>query len=152
MITTNKGVLLGLILYCSIAILMELVRSHQHAPGGAPYGFEDLEAVAAASHHMSIEARRGEKIFGRYCAVCHGETGRGDGMNASWLDPRPASFQDDALRRRLSQPGWIVRVVREGGEAAGRSNLMPPYGLTLSKSQIQEVSAFVSHLAGQERP
>lgn len=32
----------------------------------------------------------GKKIYGTYCNVCHGDKGKGDGIAAAGLNPRPA--------------------------------------------------------------
>ena len=32
----------------------------------------------------------GKKIYGTYCNVCHGDKGRGDGIAAAGLNPKPA--------------------------------------------------------------
>lgn len=51
--------------------------------------------------------RRGQEMFGVYCAACHGLTGAGDGMisqrafrreEPKWV--RPASLQDEAIRKQ----------------------------------------------------
>ncbi|UCF40030.1 MAG: FTR1 family protein [Gemmatimonadota bacterium] len=42
---------------------------------------------------------RGERLYGEYCASCHGDAGGGDGVLAASLEPPPADLADaDALR------------------------------------------------------
>lgn len=41
---------------------------------------------------------RGMALYGRHCAVCHGETGRGDGPGASLNSPRPRDFATGQFR------------------------------------------------------
>jgi mono/diheme cytochrome c family protein len=55
------------------------------------------------------EVSRGRALFAERCAVCHGETGAGDGAVATSLSPPPADF----TRARFSTER-LVHVLREG--------------------------------------
>ena len=56
--------------------------------------------------------QRGQERFDIYCAVCHGYTGRGDGMIVSRGFPAPASFHDQRL---LDAPvGYYVNAMTNG--------------------------------------
>ncbi|MCU0694979.1 MAG: c-type cytochrome [Myxococcaceae bacterium] len=52
---------------------------------------------------------RGKALFAERCAVCHGETGAGDGTVAASLSPPPADF----TRARFSTDR-LLHVLREG--------------------------------------
>lgn len=64
-------------------------------------GFQTLLAIAAVMA-LGREAasapapagvpENGQPIFEERCAVCHGKQGRGDGPEAPFLSPRPASL------------------------------------------------------------
>lgn len=77
-------------------------------------GPADSVAAAVARLHATLSTRlnlvladiparppslpRGEELYQRQCAVCHGVTGRGDGPGGRNLDPVPANLADfDAL-------------------------------------------------------
>ena len=88
----------------------------------------------------------GKRLFAHYCATCHGAEGAGDGQNAFNLDPAPADFHT-AL---AAHPTTYWRQIIEGGTAAvGRSALCPPWGRSLSPS---EIDALLAHLAVLARP
>lgn len=97
---------------------------------------------AVAQAPSSYEERQGAFLYGKYCAVCHGQEGKGDGFNAFNLDPRPRDFSDSASMKRLSD-GQIIQTINGGGRSVNKSPLMPSYGWTLSRQQILYLAAFV---------
>ncbi len=40
----------------------------------------------------------GQRLYGNYCAQCHGEQGGGDGLAARFLYPKPRNFRDGRFR------------------------------------------------------
>ena len=71
----------------------------------------------------------GAEDFATYCAVCHGESGKGDGALASTLDRRPADLTQLAARNRGVFPAtramshiWGYTDGRDGGR------VMPTFG------------------------
>ncbi|MFQ5930475.1 MAG: FTR1 family protein, partial [Acidobacteriota bacterium] len=57
---------------------------------------------------------RGQKLFAKDCARCHGVGGEGDGPSAAELNPPPRSFQD--LRVNQLAPNQIFNAVTFGVE------------------------------------
>ena len=89
----------------------------------------------------------GAAIYRRYCLFCHGEQGRGDGLNAYTLATRPADLPAQAqgaaprslaARRRA--------IIRDGGRAHGLAAAMPAFGATLTPLQIDRVLDFIQGL------
>jgi mono/diheme cytochrome c family protein len=64
------------------------------------------------------------EIFATRCAPCHGATGHGDGIAAAALTPHPRNFSDATWQTTITDAS-LERVIREGGEAVGKSALMP---------------------------
>ena len=98
-----------------------------------------------ASAPAPYELRLGRETFRLYCQTCHGETGAGDGFNAFNLDPRPRDLSDPAFQKKKSDAD-LADVIRRGGAGVGLSSLMPPWGRTLSETQIQQVILHVRTL------
>lgn len=50
---------------------------------------------------------RGQPLFGRHCATCHGAAGTGDGPAAAFLSPRPTNLTEHAYStERLAEVLW----------------------------------------------
>jgi mono/diheme cytochrome c family protein len=91
---------------------------------------------------LSYEQRQGSVLYAKYCAICHGKEGKGDGFNAFNLDPRPRDFSDSAYMAALSDD-QIVQTIRGGGRSVNKSPLMPSYGWTLEARQIRYVVSYI---------
>ena len=109
-----------------------------------------LEAIRAEEKAVGLTYAEGQgkQVFAQYCATCHGDTGKGDGQNASNLDPPPP---DMTTSKNLGDASYLRRVITEGSAAAGRSALSPPWGRTLSAQQIEYVARYCRALA-RRRP
>ena len=92
------------------------------------------------------DAAAGKEIYEQYCALCHGPEGKGDGSLSANLDPKPRNHTDGAYMNTLTD-AHLLKVVGEGGAAAGLSPIMPAWKDILSAQQIQDVVAFVRTLA-----
>lgn len=90
------------------------------------------------------EARLGRDVFAHYCATCHGDAGAGDGFNAYNLDPHPRDLSDPAFQKKTDLE--LADTIRRGGAGVGLSSLMPPWGLTLTERQVEEVVLHVRSL------
>lgn len=83
-----------------------------------------------------------ERLYGLYCAACHGARGRGDGPNARYLPVPPARHADAEFMSRRTDDR-LFDAIYAGGYPLGRSVAMPPYGATLTRAEIW---ALVRHL------
>ena len=94
---------------------------------------------------------RGDKIFRRACAACHGVQGMGDGPGAADLDPPPRDLTSRGLFRFRTTPNGtrprpedLVRTVREG--LPGSS--MPAFDDLFSDAELDDLIAFLYSLQG----
>jgi mono/diheme cytochrome c family protein len=92
------------------------------------------------------DAGAGSLVYVQYCAICHGESGAGDGPAAA-DDPRPADHTDAAYMGSLSDAD-LYTVISKGGGSIGKSPLMAPWGSILTDEQIRDVIAHVRNLSG----
>lgn len=90
----------------------------------------------------AADAEQGKKIYGQFCASCHGQTGKGDGPASAALNPKPRDHTDKESMSKLSDDD-IFKVIKNGGASIGKSPLMPPWGASLKDEQIQDVVAYV---------
>lgn len=78
-------------------------------------------APAAPSEATLADARH---FYVQRCALCHGPTGKGDGVAAANLRPQPRSF-GEAGWQNAAKDADIAMVIVRGGTAIGRSMMMP---------------------------
>ena len=109
-----------------------------------------LDAIRAEEREgkLSYVESQGRHLFLHYCATCHGDEGRGDGQNASNLNPPPP----DLTASGHSRDAVLLRkVIAEGSAAAGRSPLSPPWGRSLRQQEIDYLVAYCQSL-GKKSP
>jgi mono/diheme cytochrome c family protein len=99
-------------------------------------------AAVPVERVLSYEERQGNVLYMKYCAVCHGKEGKGDGFNAFNLDPRPRDFSDSSYMAALSD-AQILQTISGGGRSVNKSPLMPSYGWTIDNRQIRYVAAYI---------
>ena len=90
-------------------------------------------------------AAKGKGLFEKNCASCHGAGGKGDGVAAASLNPKPKDLTDKTLMAGLKDE-QLSDVIKKGGGAVGKSPLMPPFGAALKDQDLQDVVAFLRSL------
>jgi len=49
-------------------------------------------------YNNSVATNEGKKLFNQYCVICHGISGKGDGIAGMTLKPRPSNFTTDKVQ------------------------------------------------------
>jgi mono/diheme cytochrome c family protein len=134
---------------------------------GAVASIHNGEANVAAADFPEDFPRRGEDLrralergrerYNIYCAVCHGETGAGDGMIVQRGFTRPPAFyplakdataEKDLYRRELNllnvPPGYIVDKITNGYGA------MYSYAARVAPADRWAIAAYVRVLQGSQ--
>jgi len=91
----------------------------------------------------TAQAADDKQLYEFYCAQCHGLSGKGDGPNVTKdfkTDPR--NFTSVADMQKLSNAD-VKNVITDGGAAVSKSELMPPWGKTISEADIDKLVAYV---------
>ena len=96
----------------------------------------------------AADAEQGKKLYGQFCASCHGQSGKGDGPAAAALNPKPRDHTDKETMSKLSDDE-LLKVIKNGGASVGKSPLMPAWGASLKDDQIKDVIAYVRTLCCQ---
>ncbi len=103
--------------------------------------------AAEAKFEIKGDAAKGEATFKQLCVSCHGDTGKGDGPAGAALNPKPADFTD-AKRAAAATDEYIYKMVKDGGQANGKSPLMVAWGPVLNDDQkVRDVAAYVRSLS-----
>lgn len=95
---------------------------------------------------LSYEQRQGMHLYAKYCAVCHGTRGKGDGFNAFNLDPKPRDFTDARSMNALTDQR-LLETISQGGRGVDRSPSMPSWGGRLTNVERTYVVAFIRLLS-----
>jgi mono/diheme cytochrome c family protein len=106
-----------------------------------------LETANSFEEIVDRDLAEGRKVYGKYCSICHGLEGNGDGFNAYSLHPKPRNFADSSFRAGLDS-ARIIETISSGGAAMGLSPLMPAWGRTLSERRIENACYYVTYLSG----
>lgn len=125
------AVLLPLLLLLPAALAAE-------APADAPALPPEPDGFA-----LPADPAPGRALFVQHCAICHGDAGEGDGQLSPHLRPPPG----DLPERVGERSDWeLYLVVRDGGQAIGRSPVMVGFGERLSDEDLLAVTAFARSL------
>jgi len=106
--------------------------------GGGPS--RDGLQEALSDRGLSAREARGKRLFAERCATCHGSEGRGDGQNASRMNPAPG---DMSVTLRQVTPDTRRRIVIDGSAAVSRSALCPPRRATLRPEDVDALLAWL---------
>lgn len=102
-------------------------------------------ATVLASTHEARPAKppaaRGAALFSKYCSLCHGTGGAGDGRAASVQKVPPANLTVSTRPR-----SYKIEIVRSGGTEVGRSSSMPAWRDVLTEAEIADVVDYVQTL------
>ena len=84
---------------------------------------------AAAQDLGRVQMHFGDSVFQLYCAICHGEDGKGDGPAASALNMPPADLTTLAQRNGGTFPARRVRAILDSLlDVAGHTSVaLPPW-------------------------
>lgn len=112
----------------------------------------DAEPVYVDFMPVEVDAAlmaRGRERFDIYCSVCHGYTGRGDGMvGKAWSYP-PANLLTNLYRDRATpqgKDGYLFHIIREGLWNEDGTNRMPSYAHAVSEADAWAIVAYVRAL------
>jgi mono/diheme cytochrome c family protein len=94
---------------------------------------------------LSYEQRQGKLLFAKYCAICHGSEGKGDGFNAYNLDPKPRDLTDTRAMAGLDRVA-LYAIVDVGGKGVNKSPLMPGWGGRMNKQEIEYIVTYIEAL------
>jgi mono/diheme cytochrome c family protein len=93
----------------------------------------------------------GPQLYAKWCASCHGATGKGDGPNAANLPVKPAVHSSrEAMSIRADDS--LFDTIASGGAVMNRSPRMPAFGGTLSATEIRALVRHIRTLCRCEGP
>ena len=101
-----------------------------------------LEEIA-----LGYQETLGSQLNDQYCARCHNQESTPERVsNYDNLEVKPHPFTEGDTLNKMSDAD-LAAIITHGGSALNKSPLMPPYGYTLSKSEIQALIAYIRMLS-----
>lgn len=133
----GNSFLFGLVLLV-VAFALTAICTHAQTakPWVAPVTANQLKNPVAENDGALKEAK---KLYITYCSPCHGNSGKGDGIAAAALSPKPADHTSIVVQKETD--GSLYWKMTEG-----RAN-MPPYKQTLSENQRWGLVNYIRTLA-----
>jgi mono/diheme cytochrome c family protein len=140
-----------------VAICLSLLLMQCSRQGGSRNASQSKDSVsttdsvrltpsAKAPVMLTYEERQGRVLFQKYCSVCHGTEGKGDGFNAFNLDPRPRDLSDKQYMSAFTEER-LSQTIELGGRGMSKSPSMPSWGGRLNRQEIKYVIAYVQSLS-----
>ena len=91
-----------------------------------------LVVICASGWASAQDAARGNNLFHKHCATCHGSAALGDGPMAAVLSVRPADLSVLAFQNGGKFPAAsVVRRIDGESEVLAHGGPMPLFGLVL---------------------
>jgi len=85
----------------------------------------------------------GRELSEQYCARCHTQESTPERVsNYDNLEVKPYPFTAGETLNKMSDAD-LTAIISHGGPALNKSPLMPPYGFTITKSDIQALIAYI---------
>lgn len=97
-----------------------------------------MDSNAAASTGAG-DAAKGEVVYKARCVLCHGTEGRGDGVGAAALNPKPRNHHDQTYMHSRTD-AQLLEVIHNG------KGQMPAWKSVLSEEEMKNVLAYVRKL------
>jgi mono/diheme cytochrome c family protein len=102
--------------------------------------------VASVSIAGQGDPVAGKVTYDKVCGMCHGKTGKGDGPTAAVLNPKPRNHTDGNYMNALKDD-YLFKIVKDGGQSVGKSQLMPAWAAQIKDPEIWNVIAYIRTLA-----
>ena len=121
---------------------------------GAMAGRYQLTAHTSTKAQKSVELKIEEIALGyqqqvgyrlddKYCTRCHNPESTPERVsNYDNLEVKPHSFTEGDTLNKMSG-AELTAIISHGGPALNKSALMPPYGYTLSKTEIEALISYI---------
>ena len=92
---------------------------------------------------LGYQQEVGFQLDSKYCARCHDPESTPERVsNYDNLEVKPHPFTEGDTLNKMSD-AELTAIIGHGGPALNKSALMPPYGYTLSKTEIEALIAYI---------
>ena len=99
---------------------------------------KSADAIKSPLQDQAKAAAQGKALSKQFCAICHGNTGKGDGVAGAALNPRPANFTLPEVQKQTD--GAIFWKLTNGKPP------MAPYKDLLTEKQRWQLVSYIREL------
>lgn len=92
-----------------------------------------------SSNAFAGDAKNGKKVYEQNCATCHGAKGKGDGVAAAALNPKPNNFSKGVFKYG-SKDADLEKTIKNG------KGSMPKWAGVVSDKNIKDVISYIRTL------
>jgi len=130
-------VIISLVVFLSFGLFQHahLILAQSGGTWKAPEEAKKIKNPLTPSQNI---LKAGNLIFSQQCAVCHGKTGKGNGITAASLDPKPANLTSESVKKQTV--GEIFWKIQHGRTP------MPAFKKQLTEKQIWAVILYIRTL------
>ena len=141
----QSGLVMAVALVLGSIFVMELAgQTGTQMSAQYLFSWSQFESPAPPSASRALVAT-GENLYLLNCAICHGNTGRGDGWRAVFLYPKPRDFSRGIYRFKTTESGNLptnrdlFRTISVGLQ----NTAMPAWAYYLSEGQRWALVAYI---------
>lgn len=91
-----------------------------------------LETIGRADSLLD----KGQQLYATNCQLCHGQNGKGDGLAAAALNPKPADYTKPEFWTSDAAKTIATTIKKGKGQ-------MPPFGL--DEESVQAIIYYIEH-------
>jgi len=99
-----------------------------------------LRFLSTAQHEMMGDPVEGRDLYQKYCTVCHGEEGYGDGVMTQILELEPMDHTDPVAINKMSNEDIFVAIKEGNGQ------YMPGWEGILDDEEIEALVSYIRML------
>ncbi len=100
-----------------------------------------MRFLGTAKHPLLGDPEQGARLYRKYCAVCHGDEGYGDGPMTQLIDLEPADHTNSVTMNRLTNDELIAFILEGNGE------YMPAWQGILDEDEIEALVSYIRLLS-----
>ncbi len=104
-----------------------------------------VTVAMSASVALGVDTEAAKDNFAMFCAMCHGESGHGDGPVAAALKTKPRDLADCKRMGKITDE-VLFNVIKEGGQSQGLSSEMAAWANGFEDGEIRDLVAYIRTL------
>lgn len=102
-----------------------------------------IRFISQSKNPLIGDPTAGEEVYRKYCALCHGKNGKGDGIMLRVIPVSPTDYTNVGRMNSLSNQD-LIDIISNG---RGEGSFMPGWKGSLSQHEIESVVSYIRLLS-----